>query len=183
MEAMDTALPSLLADFDRPLEMMTGCHERLRHQCALIERIADHLQWRGPDEEAHDVAAYVAGYFDTSIEQHHRDEEEDLFPILEHHVPSRELNATRALLFRLRAEHRRLARLRTQMRARLAAVVERRDGGLTPEVAREFSGAYERHMALEEAELLPLARRVLDAQLMGRLGKAMARRRGAPQAA
>jgi hemerythrin-like domain-containing protein len=175
---MDSLFPTPAAGFDHPIEILDGCHERILRNCALIERIAAHLASKGPDAEAARAAATVVRYFDTAGANHHRDEEEDLFPALQQHVPSAELNAAFDLIYRLKSDHKRLDALWADMRSRLASVEQGRDGGLTPTIAATFRHVYESHIALETAELLPLARRVLGEPVLGALGERMARRRG-----
>jgi hemerythrin-like domain-containing protein len=167
------------ADFDHPIDILDGCHARIRRQNALIEKIAARVADGGSDAEAREAARAVVRFFDTAGADHHRDEEEDLFPALVHFVPAAELNATRALLARLRADHATLDAAWREMRGMLMLLVA---GGQTPldaQAARAFAAAYDRHIALEEAELLPLARRVLDPRVVARLGDRMAQRRGA----
>jgi hemerythrin-like domain-containing protein len=175
---MSALFPTPAAGFDHPIDILDGCHQRIRRTCATIERLALHLSTQGCDADARIAATGVIRYFDTAGAAHHRDEEDDLFPAIAHHVPSLELNAIFALLAKLRADHKNLDTLWADLRRRLSAVVEGRDGGLTPEIAREFSAAYDRHIVLEESQLLPIARRVLDAPLIAALGHNMARRRG-----
>jgi hemerythrin-like domain-containing protein len=175
---MDTLFPTPAAGFDHPIDILDGCHERILRNCALVERIAAHVAAKGADAEAATAAAGVVRYFDTAGANHHRDEEDDLFPALQQYAPSAELNAVYDLVFRLKADHKRLEAHWTDMRKRLADLTEHRDGGLTAKIAAAFRAAYERHIALEEAELLPLSRRVLDESLLRALGGRMARRRG-----
>ena len=110
-------------------------------------------------------------YFDTAGRDHHADEEEDLFPRLRRRDPGLE-----ALLARLAAEHHALERLWAQVAP-----------GLEPEAGRD--AAWRRaaaewcersvaHVALEDAELLPAARRLLRPEELEALGRAMAARRG-----
>lgn len=173
---MNTLFHSPAADFDHPIEILDGCHQRIRHKCAVIERIAERLATTGADAEAREAAASVARFFETAAADHHRDEEEDLFPVLHHFAP--DLNAARDLMYRLRADHARLEALWDDMRARLETVTRGDVTRLDAATAGAFAAAYERHIALEEAELLPLARRVLDTATVERLGRRMARRRG-----
>ena len=175
---MDSLFPTPAASFDHPIDILDGCHDRILRNCALILRISLHVATKGQDAEAATAAAGVIRYFDTAGANHHRDEEDDLFPALQQYAPSAELNAVFDLIFRLKADHKRLDALWADMRGRLSAVAEGRDGGLTATTAGEFTAAYRRHIALEEAELLPLARRVLDDSLLRALGGRMARRRG-----
>jgi hemerythrin-like domain-containing protein len=175
---MDSAFPSPAAGFDHPIEMLDGCHERILRNCAMIERIAEHVRVHGCDTEARTAVVNVLRYFDTAVAHHHQDEEEDLFPALQQHSPSAELNAVFALIHRLRQDHNRLDALWTRMRTLLMGVLEGHNGHLTTALAQQFREAYERHIATEERELLPLARRVLDEDVMHSLGARMGRRRG-----
>ena len=173
-----TILPGPSADFDHPIDILDGCHERIKRQCATIQRIAEHVASRGPDEEARTAARAVMRYFDTAGANHHRDEEEDLFPALLHAVPDRELPATRALVYRLKSDHVRLDAAWAEMRARLARLADAGEAAVDMDAARAFGAAYDRHIALEEAEMLPLARRVLETRVLYRMGERMAERRG-----
>ena len=177
---MKALFPSPAAGFDHPIDILDGCHERILRNCELVERIAAHVAAKGPDEEARTAAAGVIRYFDTAGANHHRDEEQDLFPALQQYAPSAELNAVFALIFKLRTDHRTLDALWIDMRTRLARIVDGRDGDLPPATAAHFHAAYRHHIALEEAELLPLARRVLEPQVVAALGGRMAARRGVP---
>ena len=175
---MDSLFPTPAAGFDHPIDILDSCHERILRNCALIGRIAAHVASRGPDAEAGSAATGVIRYFDTAGANHHHDEEDDLFPALQEYVPSAELNATFDLIFRLRTDHLKLDALWRDMRPRLAALAEGRDGGLTAQIAAQFSAAYARHIETEERELLPLARRVLVPHVLASLGDRMAQRRG-----
>lgn len=174
---MDSHLFAPAADFDRPLEMLDQCHQRIRRTCDLLVRVAVHIRSRGCDGDARDAARMVVRFFDTAGANHHRDEEDDLFPALVHYVPSAELNAVRSLVFKLRAQHAELDALWAAMRPLAIAVAAGRDSELAVEMAQSFAAATERHIATEEAELLPLARRVLGGPLLARVGASMARRR------
>ena len=181
---MDSLLSPPTADFDHPIEMLDQCHQRIRRTCDLLVRIAGHLRARGCDDDTRDAALTVVRFFDTAGANHHRDEENDLFPALVHYVPSTELNAVRCLVFKLRAQHAELDAMWAALRPLAVATAAGQASDLTVEMAQSFAEATERHIATEEAELLPLARRVLGEPLLAALGHAMARRRGlAPRAA
>ena len=181
---MKSPLLASSPDFDHPIEMLDQCHQRIRRTCDLLVRIAAHIRTHGCDSDARDAAMMVVRFFDTAGANHHRDEEDDLFPALVHYVPSTELNATRCLIFKLRAQHAELDTMWAAMRPLAVAVTAGRDSELTVEMAQSFAAATERHIATEEAELLPLARRVLGEPLLALVGASMARRRGlAPQVA
>lgn len=166
------------ADFDHPLEMLDQCHQRIRRTCDLLVRVAAHIGARGLDDDARDAAQMAARFFDTAGANHHRDEEDDLFPTLVHYVPSAELNALRCLVFKLRAQHAQLDAMWASLRPLVLAIAAGQESDLSVELAQSFAEATERHIDTEEAELLPLARRVLAEPLLARVGASMARRRG-----
>lgn len=167
-----------------PIETLDQCHQRIRRACDLLVQVAAHIRTHGCDRDACDAALEVIRFFDTTAATHHRDEEDDLFPALVHYVPSAELNATRCLVFKLRAQHAELDSMWASLRPQVASIAPRGRTGLTVELARAFAAATELHLATEDAELLPLARRVLGEDLLARVGRSMARRRGlVPQAA
>jgi hemerythrin-like domain-containing protein len=175
---MKPPFPTPAAGFDHPFEVIDGCHERIKRHCATIAAIAAHVADHGPDGEAREAARGVVRFFDTAGANHHRDEEHDLFPALVNFVPSAELNATRALIARLKADHKRLDAAWAEMRRRLMLLAAGGACEIDLAAAEVFGQAYERHIALEEAELLPLARRIVDARLAASLGERMALRRG-----
>lgn len=184
IEVMDSALfASPSVDFDHPLDIIESCHGRIRRQLALLRKLAAHVRFKGTDAEARDVAAFLLGFFETTASNHHDDEEDDLFPAIEHFAPALELNAVRALLFQLRGDHKKFEGRWSEMRPRLAAMAEGREGGLTEELAARFEEGYGQHMDFEERNLLPLARRVLPPDAVARIGKSMSRRRDSPQKA
>jgi pyridoxamine 5'-phosphate oxidase len=183
MNCMDSAPFPPTLDYDHPLDAIESCHGRIRRQLALLRKLAAHVRFKGADDEARDVAAFLLRFFDTTAANHHDDEEDDLFPAIEHFAPSLELNAVRALLFELRGDHKKFQGRWSDMRPRLAAMAEGGEGGLTEELAARFDEGYGQHMDFEEREMLPLARRVLPPDAVARLGKSMSRRRGVSQKA
>lgn len=165
-------LPGAVPDpgLDRPLELLSACHGRIRRFCALLERLADPGASFDPE-----AAARVRRHFESAGRHHHEDEEADLFPALLRLRPD-----LGTLLERLGREHRELERL-------WAAVAPGLGPGAAPgrdeawrESARRFCARTREHVALEDAELLPAARDALDAEAREALGRAMARRRGVP---
>ena len=165
-------------DYDHPIDLLDACHERILRMCDTVVKIAEHVGRQGVDEDARIAARNVIRYFDTAGANHHRDEEQDLFPALHHFVASGELNATRALLARLRADHLKLDALWAEMRRRLDWLAEDDAIEFDLDHANAFRAAYAEHILLEETQLLPLARRVIGEDGLALLGRRMARRRG-----
>jgi hemerythrin-like domain-containing protein len=164
-----TATPA--AGFDQPLGILSGCHNRILHFCTLLERLAAHLQAHGADGEAVESARLIDRYFSTAGKHHHRDEEDDLFPMLIGQDIS-----LKTLVERLHEAHREMDACWEPLQAMLA--------DLTSADTVEFVGLAERfvamnreHVALENREMLPRAAMLLSNVQQEQLGRAMAKRR------
>ncbi|HET8871081.1 MAG TPA: hemerythrin domain-containing protein [Aquabacterium sp.] len=157
--------------FEDPIEMLTACHDKVRHFARLSTRLAEHLQQHGVDKQAQDAAGAVLRYFDLAAPLHHADEDEDLFPaLLALNDPTLSMD-----IQRLSAEHATLASLWHAVRSWLLAV---QNGDLRPppsELAL-FAQRYPQHALDEERLIYPHAQRLSEA-LRSELGRNMAHRR------
>ena len=163
---------------EAPLEALSACHARIERQCATLRRLVPHLEAHGADEEARTAAANVIRYFDSSTKQHHADEEKDLFPALLESMAGSDAVCLRELTEALTAEHRALDADWRRIRASLAQVAAGTSAHLGSDDVEALVGRYERHIAREEQELLPMAARLLGDEDVARIGKAMRARRG-----
>lgn len=181
---MPIPLESLLKagpDFDAPVDMLLACHDRIEGQCETLLRLVPHLAQHGADTPAREAATAVLRYFDTAGENHHQDEEVDLFPALREHAGSRLLEVE-ALVAALLMEHDRMRHAwAQQLRPELVAVT-RGEAKLTPASTQAFVAMYRQHVARENSELMPLARALLGPDVLAELGRHMAQRRRTPAA-
>ena len=178
---MRIALPhqaATAAGFDSPLALLAECHRRVERQCATLARLVPHLEANGSDAAAREAATAVMRYFDTAAPKHHADEEDDLFPALIESMAGSDATCLRDITAALRADHRELDRRWAALRRVLEAVVAGQPAKLPAEDVQGFADLYARHIAREEAELLPMAGRLLGDAELDRLGAAMRRRRG-----
>ena len=168
-----------VASFEVPLEMLSACHGRIDRQCATLHALVPHLAVQGADPAAREAATAVMRYFDSAAPQHHADEEEDLFPALLESMAGSDAVCVRELIATLVAEHRALEAAWRRVRAALEAIVAgSADARLAGADVQALAGLYERHIAREESELLPMAARLLDDAALERIGRAMRARRG-----
>ena len=177
---MTNALPghsTPAVGFEVPLEMLSACHQRIEAQCALLHRLVTHLGAHGVDRQARDAAATVMHYFDTSARHHHADEEVDLFPALIESMAGSDAVCLNELIDSLRANHRELEQRWGRLRGALEQVASSRAPALSADEVQAFVGLYERHIAREESELLPMAKRLLGNAELDRIGLAMRVRR------
>jgi hemerythrin-like domain-containing protein len=164
--------------FEVPLEMLSACHGRVEQQCATLRRLVAHLPAHGADAQARAAAAAVIRYFDTSAAHHHADEEVDLFPALLESMAGSDATCIRALVDALRGEHRELETRWHRVRAVLERIAAGEAAALDAGDVDAMVGLYERHIEREEAELLPMAARLLDDATLDAIGRAMRERRG-----
>jgi len=161
----DNGLPEQLPGFDDPLGLLRACHDRMLAHCDLLENLLE-----TPDNAA---ARQVLRYFTTSATQHHRDEEEDLFPLL-----NRQSMKIADLIFALRREHTELERLWNV----IAPVLNRLPADGPDDDTRMAITAYcelcRNHIRRENREFLPLAASSLSSEQLGIIGESMAKRRG-----
>jgi hemerythrin-like domain-containing protein len=163
--------------FDEPLEMLAACHERIEAQLATLEKLIDHLAARGCDAAAREAAVGVMRYFDTAGVDHHRDEDEDMFPVLRRLAAERNRPEVSAVINGLEEDHSTMEAQWSRVRARLEAVAAGREARLDIEDVGRFAWLYRRHMEKESALVLPFAREAVSETERAALGTRMAARR------
>ena len=168
--------------FEVPLEMLAACHGRVQHQCETLLRLVAHVQTHGAERRAQEAASAVMRYFDTAARHHHEDEEQDLFPALLDSMAGSDAVCLRELTASLCSDHRLLEQGWAALRERLLHVTEGAASTLADADVAGFVQLYEQHIAREEAELLPLAARLLSDAELDRIGLAMRNRRGMTRA-
>ena len=159
--------------FDRPLDVLEACHGRIARQCDTLGKLLAHLTTHGADAQAQQAARAVLAYFDTAAVHHHDDEERNLFPLLE------QVGAPGAcdLVETLTLEHDELALLWRRLRGQLQQIETGSAAVLDEALTHRFVALNRSHLEFENTHVLPLARQVLDAAAIERLGRAMAARR------
>jgi hypothetical protein len=119
---------------------------------------------------------HVLRYFDVAAPLHHADEDIDLFPRLRAIAVAAGDSTLLAALDEAARAHGPLESRWTGLRAHLVSVA----AGAPPDPDRiaAFVAHEEAHLAIESGHILPAARRLLDADALHALGRAMAARRG-----
>lgn len=156
--------PGLLAD---PLGFLSAEHARQRALLGHLERLARNRP--GPARVA--MAGALAAWLGIELPLHLRDEEESLYPRL--------ASAAGPVIRSLTEANRAAAALRAELRAELAVIA----GGHRPSdrfapAALDFVAGYRRHLAVEELEVMPAARRSLGSIACEVITREMAARRG-----
>ena len=169
------------ATFEQPFEMLTACHERVDRMLRLLDRLCQHLDAKGLDEQAAQAARDVMRYFDLAAPDHHEDEERHVFPRL---LAGNDENV-KTVVRRLQQDHRDMTVNWVEAREVLRRVSE----GSAPtwtglsETDRatlaRFAGLYADHIRAEEDVVYPAASALIEAPELQRMGTEMAARRTA----
>ncbi|MDP3370738.1 MAG: hemerythrin domain-containing protein [Brevundimonas sp.] len=157
-----------------PLNWLFAEHYRHRQLCQLIERVGTATLLL--DEEAEEILAFLR----HDMPLHVIDEEDDLFPLLRRRCqPADELDA---VLGALAAEHRDdLEHARALIAVLQQALIDGQAPGHDLETRRlftDFALHERRHIALENAVVLPIARLRLTTVDLRSLSTRLAARRG-----
>lgn len=166
------ALPRRL--LSRPLDYIVADHHRHRVLCHLCERLAQ--------AETFDpgLAATIADHIEIELSVHIADEEQDLFPLLRQRAKRED--EVDPVLERLAEDHAEEEKLTVKivngLRKRIAVPGTPLSAGLR-RTLRAFATRERRHLALENAIVIPLAKVRLSARDQADLAKRMTTRRSA----
>ncbi|MCX7892762.1 MAG: hemerythrin domain-containing protein [Burkholderiales bacterium] len=163
--------------FDDPLRFIQSAHVRIEQRTALLCELCKHVAAHGVDETSRKTADAVMRYFDEAPLLHHQDEEQDLFPRLLAAAPAKTRAGVERVLALLTAQHGEMDRLHAEVRPCLAAMREGQPVPLDAAICGRIHELYVEHIAIEEAEIMPLAEKLLSAAALAELGKSMAARR------
>jgi hemerythrin-like domain-containing protein len=169
--------PAAAPGVDTPLSPVATYHLRARSHCAILLRLVPHVSSRGADQQSRAAASAVMRHFDTAARCHRDDEEIDLFPALLESVAGSDPVCLRGLTEALTADHRALDALWRDLRPAIACVAAGVATCPTAEAVQAFVDLQEQHIRREEAELLPLAARLIDDAELERIGRSMRSRR------
>jgi hemerythrin-like domain-containing protein len=167
--------------FDEPLGLLSDCHRRIEHFLELLLKVSDQWQGRALDEHAAEAVHRALKYFAYAAPRHTADEEESLFPRMK--AAARARGERTEALERLESDHDRADPLHAQVDRLFNDWL--RDGSLAPEGAAELRGVlatlrelYRGHIHVEDAEVFPLAGRLLSHAELQEVGGEMRARRG-----
>lgn len=163
-----------------PLALLTDCHRRVEHFMRALITVADRAQGRALDQEERDALKKSLRYFREAAPKHTQDEERSLFPRMRE-LRDPAVDAAMQRIEALEADH-------ITAGAEHDVVEELGgkwlNGPLAEEEFTRFRNAlsaldelYRRHIAVEDHDIFPLARRVLRPEVQREIGLEMAGRR------
>ncbi len=167
----DGKTPTSVMLLRNPLDFIAEDHLRLRTMCRELDRLAE-------DTQIEDCAiAVMIEYLKKELPLLLADEDQDLIPmVLSRAEPEDELPK---LIARLVQEHAAIGSHLKAVTGGLAGVILATElSGQLRDAMRELASATRRHLILENAILLPLARARLSEEDLHELRSAMLQRRG-----
>jgi len=176
------------SDFSEPIGMLEDCHKRILHFMGVLAGLAV-SGGPGPlTQSERDSLERALRYFREAAPRHNADEEESLFPELRrcadaHTGAALDAGTALAQMAALEADHRWVetqhaeidaigsgwlynGTIREEDRVRLRAVLD------------PLLRFYKHHIAIEEEEVFPAARKMLSEANLQKVGQGMAARRG-----
>jgi hemerythrin-like domain-containing protein len=168
--------------FEQPIEMWLATHTRIARMNSMLQRLVDFLRKNPVDVNAGVTAASLRRYFDEAVQRHHEDEEIDLFPRLLDRLNQKSSGPAAehvgAAIQALLSDHDEMDDLWATLRAQLLLIEAGKDPGFDDTQVMLFVTRYRAHMEIEDNEIAPALKRMLDARDLQEIGQAMAARRG-----
>lgn len=159
-------------DFTDPLGLLKACHQRILGFCKLLEKMCEHTEQHGIDDQIEQSAQKVHRYFSTAAMLHHQDEEQDLFPLL---IGTSTKMAR--IIDGLKKDHIKLDQHWQTLSPALSRPATITDAPEFKQWVNKFCSAYREHIKVEEEDFLALAQHLLSREQLQRLSKNMKQRR------
>ena len=160
--------------FDDPLGILKDCHRRIERFLGVLCLVAERANGRALDAEEAEAVRAALRYFRESGRRHNADEEESLFPRLQH-APE-----ILAQLNQLEEEHARSNRLHDSVDQQFTAWLAEGSPHDPDRLLRETSELreiYTGHIQLEEDLVFPRAAALLPPRTIAQMGEEFRARR------
>src|SRR5262245_2640048 len=170
------------ADYSDPLGLLSACHLRIQRFLRLLIDVTRQLHGQALSEDQRSAMQTARRYFREAAPNHTLDEDESLFPRLRACANP----AARAAIAELDTLHRDHV-MASASHSEVDLLVGRwqEAGCLSGDEAHRLAGLlnkldalYQKHIALEEDHIFPLAGKILSASQLAEVGCEMANRRG-----
>jgi pyridoxamine 5'-phosphate oxidase len=175
---MSNSLIDTAPDFNQPIAVLKHCHDRIRKQLLTMQNLLAHLPKHGADADAQKAAQAVLKYFNNAAHLHHEDEEQNLVPMLQATARDADAALLAELVPAILAGHEQMDRDWHIIKSQLDQIATGQSSALSARDVQGFCDTYAAHMAVEEANIAPMAKRLFSPEQMAQLGSAMQVRRG-----
>lgn len=167
-----------IANFDEPIDALEICHENIVKRMDTIASMAEGIRREkaGAFREQIDIWMEIFSFIRHNVGNHSRDEEENLFPILRRTMAEK--------IDALEADHEWAEETERFLQSEFDALRAMEKDEEMNERLEEFAGRaialarfYRDHIAKENGEIFPEARKILSPEEIAELGASMKRRR------
>ncbi len=169
------------SDYSNPLGLLSDCHRRIENFLDVLIKVTTQARGAALNEDQRHALEAALRYFREAAPNHTRDEEVSLFPRIRASADSRARSAI-LLLDELHADHE----LADAGHAEVEALGSRwlSEGVLSVESTDRLSelldqlhSIYQKHIAVEDGDVFPLAGQILSSAELTAVGREMATRR------
>ncbi|HPU52654.1 MAG TPA: hemerythrin domain-containing protein [Burkholderiaceae bacterium] len=165
------------ADFD-PMQLFSGCHARIHERMGMMQALAEMLDVGAPTPPAAArLADTIVRFYESTVLAHHREEEQELWPMLERVGNDSDIETFKAIGKRLKDEHQQLEALWDSLTPELRRLAKGKAARIDPGKLSQLAQAYDQHAAFEDAVVIPMARFLLSPSDQSRLNISIALRR------
>lgn len=168
--------------FQQPLELLSDCHRRVENFLCMLILVAEQARGGELNAQQREGLETALRYFREAAPKHTADEEESLFPRMRafNDEVAREVFAK---IRTLETDHE-VAKVShdavEQLGQRWLATgqLSTEENSHLLDHLRNLQSIYERHIAVEDNEIFPLAERILNSKALRDVGRETAERRG-----
>jgi hemerythrin-like domain-containing protein len=170
------------SDFNDPIGMLGDCHRRIERFLAVLRKLASERNGGPLTEEDRAALTTSLRYFREAAPKHTADEEDSLFPRLRN-VGGPAVESLFEQIDGLERDHETAVKAHEEV-DRLGQLWLSGDGLSSEDTSQlvaildQLAALYERHIAIEDAEVFPAAARLLSPADRRSVGAEMAVRRG-----
>ena len=145
---------------DNAVEQFSHAHMGIMMQ---LDRLSTLPALLAPARMAQSTAQRTVEFFRVAVFEHHKEEEEELFPaVIGSAQPGEEHTLVVTLIESLTVEHRLIESLWRQLEPELKAIAKGHGFELNAPLLEDLVTRYEAHARSEETQFLPLAETILE---------------------
>lgn len=165
------------AGLDQPLEILEACHERVINHCEILQKLSNHLQKVGVDDQAKLASKNLLRYFESAAKNHHEDEEKNLFPMIIESIAGSDAVCIKEIINSLIDDHRLLEKTWNKIKNTLELIASGIQAEIDQSQITLLITTYKKHIEIEENELLPMAKILLSEEQLDHMSHDMTQRR------
>jgi len=167
------------ATFERPLELLSSCHEKILHFSSTLLKLSTALKQEGWNDNFVATAEQIQRYFNVAAPEHHHDEELHLFPAIISLDPEFKKPETLELVTAINLmikEHVESDALWESLNSMLEERTENFDE--LEKLAIQFEADMREHAEIENETIFPFAEEHISEKEFEKMGAEIAKRRG-----